>query len=366
GSLDVGSPLYFRRIQVGQVVSYELDQGGGGVTFKVFVNAPYDKHVKVNTRFWHASGIDLTMDASGLRLQTQSMVSILVGGIAFQTLDESGEALPPGGSTTFTLFSSRDEAMKHRDTISQNYVMAFKESVRGLTIGAPVDFRGIAIGEVTDIRMEVDPRTKEINMLVYVRSYPERIRSRTIGQVPSLKENEAFISRLVENGLRAQLKSGNLLTGQLYVALDFFPKAAKARVNWAANPPQFPTAPGSMAELQASITQILNKLEKLPLDETVADVRQTVQTLDATIKDADKMVVRVNAEVVPEVRATLEEARKTLAAAKQVMASDAPLSQDLREVLRELARTAQSLRVFTDYLERHPEALIRGKQEDKP
>ena len=89
-------------------------------------------------------------------------------------------------------------------------------------------------------------------MLVYVRSYPERIRSRTIGQVPSLKENEAFISRLVENGLRAQLKSGNLLTGQLYVALDFFPKAAKARVNWAANPPQFPTAPGSMAELQAS------------------------------------------------------------------------------------------------------------------
>ena len=120
GSLDIGSPLYFRRIQVGQVVSYELDKGGTGVTFTVFVNAPYDKYVKANTRFWNASGIDLTMDASGLKLNTQSLVSILIGGIAFQTLDEEGEAPPTGPNTAFTLFASRDEAMKHRDTISQS------------------------------------------------------------------------------------------------------------------------------------------------------------------------------------------------------------------------------------------------------
>jgi paraquat-inducible protein B len=121
-----------------------------------------------------------------------------------------------------------------------------------------------------------------------------------------------------------------------------------------------------MAELQATVTNILSKLEKLPLDETVADVRQAVQSLDATLKSADKLVQRLNAEVVPEARAALEDARKTLGAAKQTLSADAPLQQDLREALRELARSAQSLRILTDYLDRHPESLLRGKQEDKP
>ena len=366
GSLDIGSPIYFRRIQVGQVVSYELDKGGTGVTFTVFVNAPYDKHVKSNTRFWNASGIDLTMDASGLKLNTESVVSILIGGIAFQTLDEAGEAPPSGPNTAFILFANREEALKHRDTLSQNYLLVFKESVRGLSVGAPVDFRGLIIGEVTGINVEIDPRTKGIDMLVYIRYYPERLRSRAIGALPSLKEHETIITKMVENGLRAQLKSGSLLTGQLFVGLDFFPDAPKAKINWASNPPQLPTTPGSMAELQATLTQIMKKLEKLPLEEVVADLRQTVQTLDATLKSADKMVQRVDAEIVPEVRAALEEARKTLGAAKQTLSADAPLQQDLREALRELARAAQSIRVLTDYLDRHPESLLRGKQEDKP
>ena len=366
GSLDIGSPLYFRRIPVGQVASYELDKGGAGVTFTIFVNAPYDTYVKANTRFWNASGIDLTMDAGGLKLQTQSMVSILVGGIAFQTLDEAGDAPPTGSNTAFTLFSNRDEAMKHRDTLSQSYVLLFKESVRGLTVGAPVDFRGLTVGEVTGIHVEIDTRTKGINMLVDIRYYPERLRSRAVGPLPSIKEHETVFSKMVENGLRAQLKSGNLLTGQLYIGLDFFPDAPKAKINWAANPPQIPTTPGSMVELQASLTQIMKKLEKLPLDEVVGDLRRTVQTLDATLKSADKMVQRVDTELVPEVRITLEEARKALAAAKQTLSADAPLQQDLREALRELARTAVSLRTLTDYLDRHPESLLRGKQEDKP
>ena len=373
GSLDIGSPVYFRRIQVGQVVSYELDKGGTGVTFKVFVAAPYDRYVRANTRFWNASGVDLTMDAGGLKLDTQSLMSILIGGIAFQTLDESGEVPPTGANTAFTLFATRDEAMKNRDTISQSFVMIFKETVRGLSPGAPVDFRGLTVGEVSGIHVAQDARTREVNMLVEMRIYPERLRSRAVGAVPDPKQYRAILNEMIAHGLRAQLKSGNMLTGQLIVTLDFFPNAPKAHVNWATNPPRFPTTPGSLVELQATLMQIAKKLEKLPLDETVADVRKVLQSLDVTVKDADKLVQRMNADVVPEVRMTLEEARKaldegrkTLSAAKQTLSADAPLQQDLRETLRELARTAQSLRVLTDYLERHPESLIRGKQEDKP
>jgi paraquat-inducible protein B len=366
GSLDIGSPLYFRRIQVGQVVSYELDKDGTGVTFKVFVTAPYDRYVRANTRFWHASGVDLTMDANGLKLDTQSLMSILIGGIAFQALDEGGEAAPTGANTAFTLFATRDEAMKNRDTISQSFVMIFKETVRGLSPGASVDFRGLAVGEVSGIHVAHDARSKEVNMLVEMRIYPERLRSRVVGAVPDPKEYSAILNEMVAHGLRAQLTSGNMLTGQLVVALDFFPNASKAKVDWALSPPRFPTTPGSLVELQATLMRIVKKLEKLPLDEVVGDVRQTVQTLDATLKDAAKLVRRVDKDILPEIGMTLEEARKTLGAAKQTLSADAPLQQDLRETLRELSRTAKSLRTLTDYLERHPESLLRGKQEDTP
>jgi paraquat-inducible protein B len=373
GSLDIGSPVYFRRIQVGQVVSYELDKDGTGVTFKVFVAAPYDRYVRANTRFWNASGVDLTMDAGGMKLDTQSLMSILIGGIAFQTLDERGEAPPSSASTTFTLFATRDEAMKNRDTISQSFVMIFKETVRGLSPGAPVDFRGLTVGEVSGIHVAHDARSKEVNMLVEMRIYPERLRTRVVGALPDPKEYSAILNEMVAHGLRAQLKSGNLLTGQLFVALDYFPNVPKATVNWALSPPRFPSTPGSLVELQATLMQIVKKLDKLPLDELVNDVRRTVQTLDATLKDADIMIRKVDKDILPEIGMTLEEARKTLdegrktlSAAKQTLSADAPLQQDLRVTLRELARTAQSLRFLTDYLERHPESLIRGKQEDTP
>ncbi len=366
GSLDIGSPLYFRRIQVGQVISYDLDKGGTGVTFTVFVNAPYDTYVKANTRFWNASGIDLSIDAGGMKLDTQSLVSILVGGIAFQTLNQEGEAPPTGPNSAFTLFANREEAMKNRDSISQSYVLVFKESVRGLIPGAQVDFRGLAIGEVSGIRVEYDSHSRQINMLVDIRLFPERLRSRSSGKIPRAKESHEMINGMVAGGLRAQLKSGNMLTGQLFVALDYFPNAPKAAVVWSTNPPQFPTTPGSLMELQAALDKIFHKIDQLPLGEVLVEVRQAVQSLDTTLKSTDTMVKKVDAEIVPEVKAVLEDARKTLGAAKQTLSADAPLQSDLREALRELAKAAQSLRALTDYLERNPETLIRGKQEEKP
>ena len=365
GSLDIGSPVYFRRVQVGQVIAYELDKDGQGVSFKVFIASPYDKYVKANSRFWNASGIDVTLDANGLKVNTQSLVSLGIGGIAFQTLDEEGQAPSLDPNAMFTLFSNRDDALKHRETLSYTYVLLFKESVRGLSVGAPVDFRGVVVGDVTGIRMEFDPKSKELNMLVEVRTYPERITSRQVGAVKHDPNQPRILTDImVQSGLRAQLKSGNMLTGQLFVSLDFFPNAPKAKINWASNPPQFPTTPSSVAELQATLTHLSQKLEKMPLDEMVVEVRQAVQSLDATLKSADQMLKRVDAEIVPETRAALEEARKTMGAAKQTLSADAPLQQDLRDALRELSRAAQSLRVFTDYLERHPEALIQGKKEN--
>lgn len=387
GSLDVGAPIYFRRVQAGQVVAFELDKEGKGVTLKIFVYAPYDQYVTANTRFWHASGIDFSLDATGLKVDTQSMISILVGGIEFQTPPDSELVPAAERDTVFNLFANRTLALKHPDLVSETYVTVFKDSVRGLSVGAPVDFRGIVIGEVTAINVDFDPVKKEFTIPVEVRIYPDRLRSRLReGSADPRKGVSARerIDGLVEHGFRAQLRTGSLLTGQMYVALDFFPHATKAKVDWTKSPPEVPTVAGGFEELQATLTHIAKTLEKVPFDAVAADLRQVLQGLDRTLKavtpgargaledvrrtlqSADQLVKRLDQEIAPEARSALTEARRTLGVAERTLAADAPLQQDMRETLRELARAAQALRVLADYLERHPEALVRGKNQDLP
>src|SRR5262245_29826554 len=178
GSTDVGTPIYFRRLPVGQVVSTALDKDGQGVSFTIFVQTPYDKFVTENTRFWNASGIDITVDASGLQVRTESLVSILVGGIAFQTEPGLASGPPAPAKTTFTLFSDRTQAFRQIDTIVDSYLLVFDGSVRGLSVGAPVDFRGLNVGEVTRIGISLDPDTLTFHMPVAVKIYPRRLAAR--------------------------------------------------------------------------------------------------------------------------------------------------------------------------------------------
>lgn len=374
GSLNIGSPIFYRHLQVGEVVSRELNPDGETILMRLFVRSPYDKYVRQNTRFWHASGIDFRLDANGVKVNTESLLSVMMGGIAFQTPADFEEYQQAEPNRNFMLFESREVAMKSPDSTVENYRLLFRESVRGLTVGAPVDLRGITVGEVTKIKAEIDPTSKKVAMAVQIRFYPERIkpRSRSTSDQKETIDSRKLLDAMVKQGLRAQLQSGSLLTGQLYVALDFFKDAAQAKINWSGNPPTLPTVNGNMAQLQASLTQIVQKLEKLPLEELAGDARKTVQSLDTTLKSADKLLKNIDTSVVPETRLMMEDVRKTLdgankalAEVKQTMSADAPLQVDLRDTLRELGRAAQSLRVLGDYLERNPEALIRGKKEDQ-
>ena len=387
GSLDTSAPIFYRRFQVGHVIGTELDRDGKGATIRIFVRAPYDQYVKTTSVFWQASGIDLSLSASGVKINTESMVSILLGGIAFQTPQERLEAPPAAANSVYPLFPTKDEALKHAETV-EIYTLVFRESVRGLAVGAPVDLRGVTVGEVTKIDVALNSANSDVSIPVEVQFYPERLRSQSRDRARQARplDSQELLDALVAHGFRAEIKSGSLVTGQLYVALDFFPQAARARIDWKADPPRFPTVPGSMGELQKQLMHIVQKFEKLPVEELGGDARRTVQSLDATLKSAEKLLKNVDASVVPEARSALVEARKsledvrstlgevrstlgdartTLGGANRVLSGDAPLQLDLRDALREMSRAAQSLRVLGDYLEQHPESLIRGKQEDK-
>ena len=370
GSLDIGSPVYFRRVAVGQVVGSELDKDGQGVTFKIFLNAPYDQYVNSNSRFWNASGIDVTMDSTGIKVDTQSLASILIGGIAFETLPGSSPVSPAEADTMFALADSRANALKRPDAISVPAVLLFTDSLRGLAIGAPVEFRGISIGEVKSMDVEFDQAHSEFRFPVGVAIYPQRLLALAPAGSQQIQMDEASRkarwNAMVERGLRGQLRSGSLLTGQLYVSLDFFPNAPKAHVDWTRTPPVLPTVPGVMTEIQETLSHLAKKLQNVPLDQIGTDARIALKTLNRTLESADTLVKRLDADVVPSARSTLDEARRTLTTAERTLNADAPLQQDLRGALRELSRAAQAMRVLADYLERHPESLIQGKKAQKP
>ncbi|AOJ61663.1 mammalian cell entry protein [Burkholderia ubonensis] len=360
GSVDIGSPVYYRRVQVGQVVGFALDKDGTGVTVNVFVNAPYDQYVGMNSRWWQASGVDLRLDSSGFKLNTQSLATVILGGIAFQAPPNQSSGASAPNNMVFHLGSDEADAMREPDGPPLQVVMDFNQSLRGLAVGAPVDFRGIVLGEVTNIGIDYDPKTKNFTMPVTMNLYPERLGRRFRETIESKGEaaRREIIERLVERGLRGQLRTGNLLTSQLYVALDFFPKAPAAKIDSARQPLQLPTVPNELEELQVVVSDIAKKLDKVPFE-------QIGKNLNSTLANADRLFKQLDSQVMPEARDTLSAAKQTFSAAEATLQQDSPLQSDVRGALKELTRTLQSLNALSDYLERHPESLLKGKPGDK-
>ncbi len=361
GSLGIGSPLYYRRIEVGQVVSFALDPDGRGVSLQVFVNAPFDQYVTNSTRFWHASGVDVTLDATGVKVDTASLAAIIAGGIAFQAPPDLPPADAAAPETTFNLVSDRATAMRQADTEVLTMQLYFAESLRGLLPGAPIDFHGIMLGEVKSVDLEFDAESERFRFPVVVDLYPDRLRSKVRGgtmvRPPTEAEEHARLDALVAQGLRAQLRTGNLLTGQLYIALDFFPQAPKAKLDWEQSPPQLPTTQGTFGELQAMVGGLAKKLDAIPID-------RIARELEGTLADARTLLKRLDTDVAPAARDVMGDASRTLRAAQATLATDAPLQADLRDTLQELTRATAAMRDLLDYIQRHPEAFIRGKQED--
>ncbi|MDP9065863.1 MAG: MlaD family protein [Pseudomonadota bacterium] len=369
GSLSVGSTVYYRHIAAGQVVAYSLDPGGASVTIKVFVDKPYDRFVTARTRFWQASGVDMTIDSEGVKLRTESLTSILEGGIAFQGLPSAqpGEAAPVDAA--FTLYTDRERAMRQPDTEVRTFVLYFKGSLRGLSVGAPVDLRGITIGEVKSLAVEYDDDPGTLRFPVEVDIFPQRIRGRPRhvqdaaqrADDSSEAASRALVDSLVAHGMRAELKSGNLLTGQKFIAMDFHGDAPRDQVGWDAHPAVFPTAPGALDDIQDSVGSIAKKLDKIPFDQLTARLVGTLATLDDTMKTANHLVRQIDATVAPQATATLKEAQAAMKNAEEALGKDAPLQSELGTTLLRLSRAAKSVSALVDYLERHPEALLRGK-----
>lgn len=364
GSLDIGSPVYYRKIPVGQVVTYTLNPEGKGVDIEVFIHSPNDAFVTENTRFWNASGIDINVGANGFAVKTESLSTMLVGGIAFRAPDYSPNDVAATDDKDFELFADQQTALAPPNGKAQYMVLRFDQSLRGLKVDAPVEFLGMEIGRVVGINLDFDAKKRSFPLNVGIVIYPQRLGQAYKKMLTEFKHDpndEAAGIRLlgtfVDNGLRAQARSGNLLTGQLYIALDFFPKAEKVAFDATARPVVLPTVPGSLEQLQEKLEAVVDKLNKLPVERIAGN-------LDSNLVELRKGLTQFNAKTLPSVQTTLADVSKTLQSASSTLAEDSPQREKLTETLDELGRMSRSLRELSDYLGRHPESLIRGRPDN--
>lgn len=362
GSLDIGSPVYFRRINVGRVVGYSLDKTGHAVNVDVFVDAPNDQFVTNGTRFWNASGVDFSVNANGLKVRTQSLVSMVVGGVAFESVYSARDANTPAvADTHFELYATEADAKTNPDGEAFPVRMRFNQSIRGLTVGAPIDFSGITLGNVTQINLDLDPVSNRFYSQVDATLYPERL-----GRVyEEMREHASqdgdevggrLLGVMITHGLRAQLRTANLLTGQLYVVLDDFPNAKPVQFKHS-RPVLIPTVPGNLDQLQQQVSNIVTKIDKIPFD-TISE------SLRATLASTSKLMTRLDEQVAPQAQDLLKQARESLSNLNALLASDASLPVNAEKAMQELSRAARSLRALADFLQTNPESLLRGRGED--
>ncbi len=380
GSLDVGSGVYYRQIQVGEVTGYHLDSDGRSVLINVFINAPWDQLIRRNSRFWNASGLDLKLTADGVSLNLESLTTLLTGGIAVDTPLNLEAGDPTVGGEHFALLPDK-ESLEHKPySQTDYYVLYFDRSIRGLAVNAPVEFRGIKVGEVVDIDLQMDHRTLEVKIPVLIALHPD-----IITVTGKIDDTDLVLDTLIERGLRAQLAPGNLLTGQLYVDIDFHEDVPPAQIITDGPFRVFPTVPGALEKITRNVTDLLNKVDEIPFVEIVRDLGDTIAELKKILRSRESKQAladlrrllantsEISAQLNRTVPAlsrriddTLGQMHKTLQSADATLSEDSPLVYDLRRLIDQLSSAINSFEALTDYLERHPDALLYGKPEDMP
>jgi len=378
GSIEIGSPVYYRQMKAGQVTNFQLSDDGRRFTIRVFVNAPFDQFVYRNTRFWESSGWEMSLDSEGVSLNTESLVSLLIGGIVFDVTRNRAPGLVAPDENLFLLYSSRQAAEETLYAVKRRWLLLFNESVAGLQSGAPVVIRGIPIGKVLDVQLDLDLERLDIRIPVLIEVYPEQIDPQ-YAESESEAERRRRLDQLVAKGFRGQLKTSSLLTGKQVVSFDMFADAAPAKIRWDGPDPYpvLPTVGTPIEEIGTKLAAVVAKIEKLPIEEIGRDLRaamkstrqltaspelkKAIANLNSTLAETRMLMADFRSKVSPLMSETLNQARSSLAAAETALQPEAPLQSNLNEALLQLSLAARALRSLVDTLDRNPESLIRGK-----
>lgn len=311
GSVDTGSPIYYQGLLAGEVLGYELGNDRKSTYVHTFIKDPFDQLIRGNTNFWNVSGINVSMGADGFKVQTESIQSMLFGGIAFESPETLEQATTDIDKLVFTLHESYESIKKHAYTKKIKFIMFFDSSIRGLNLGAPVEFKGIKVGTVLDVRLEFDSGSNSFRIPVLIEIEPQRIIERGNQE---MDQSHQALQRLVKRGLRARLQTGSLLTSQLFVELDMHP-GSPINLSGSDTPyPELPTLPTSnFGAITQSAEDLLAKLNAVDIKEVTSVLIDTIKTANKTMHNADKAIESANTLIgTPGIPEAIENIRITL------------------------------------------------------
>jgi paraquat-inducible protein B len=386
GSLNLGSPVMYRDLEVGEILGWDVGEMARHMTIHVFVRSPFDKYVHDNSRFWNASGASVSLSAAGVKLQIESLRAVVLGGIAFETPEDPKFNEESAVNQEFGLFPTKDVADASIYKRSVPFVANFTGSVSGLAAGAPVMLRGLKIGEVSSVSLVYDRAADSVVVPVHFTLEPDRIARLDL---PTDGDLDARMQQLVRRGLRVKLESGNLLTGQKQLAMDIYadPGNPPATLRKEGDDYVVPVLGGSADDVATAAGNLVNRISAIPfesigqnLNQTLAgasalvndkQIAQSITALRATLASTQQMVNNLNngitpvARRLPAISAELEDAvshaNKLIGSVDSGYGGDSQFSRDVTRLMMQLSDASRSIRVLADLLSRHPEALIRGR-----
>jgi paraquat-inducible protein B len=354
GSLDTGSPVFYRDVQVGEVLGYDLGNGLGPVKVTVFVHSPWDDLVKSHSHFYNSSGISASLQGGGFHIEFQSLQAIVSGGVTFDLPQEADNDPASPNGAVFPLYASADEAEAAGYQTNVKVVAYFETSASGLVKGAPVDILGIQVGQVTDVKLLVDPRTGAAKVRVAMDLQPERVVGRG-GLKGGEPEPEAVMANMVNQGVRAELDTGSFITGQKIITLAKVPGAGRASVTEEGDALVLPTTTAGLDNVLANLSDISTKLDKIPFQQIGNNVNRLLVTTNHTVQSTN---VKATLQALTQ---TLQTADATLESVNQDYGNDSDFQRNIVQLLQQANDTLQSVKQLTDYLDRHPQSLVFGR-----
>ena len=363
--LDIGAPVVYESLPVGQVESVHFDPETRRTDYTVFIGHPNDTLINARSRFWLDSGIRLRTDGGGFQLDSAPLGALISGAIAFSTPDKTAKAAAEGQQ--FELYANRAAADSLPGERAIYYTAFFKQSVRGLAAGSPVEYKGLRVGSVADVPYFAPGDSLKLfsDGLIPVRL---RIEPHLIEKNADHESREYWQNALqtaFARGLTASLAADNLILGSKMIELADNGSGAplKPAAEYAGIPVIATRSGGGLDDLQNQLSALLDKLNRLPLDKTVGELNGSLAELKHTLKSANSLLAKPQTQAIPaELNQTLAELRQTL----RGVSPASPVYHDVQDTLRRIDRTLGDAQPLLDTLKEKPNSLIFNQNSKDP
>jgi len=368
GHVSIGSHIYFRQIRVGEVTDYELAKNFEHVDMNIFIRAPYDKLIHTSTNFWNVSGFGFSLGAQGIKANVGSLASIINGGIEFEDTAgiSSRNKAEPGH--VFYLHPNKDSITEPRFSIKYFYLMRFASSVRGLNVGAPVEHKGIKVGEVIDVNLNTE-EVSDKNLYVYVAIEPQRFDPNASTTQEDVDER---LDTMIVSGLRGVISTSSLITGAKFIDLTFSEDLDDASLIRSENYAEIPTIEESSQKVVEQASLLVEKLNSIPYEKIGNDLAASLTSLKSmlTSLENNKTVDKIDTTIsqleltLASANTAMDQASKSLEDLSKTISPDSEIQYELNTMLRSVSQAAKSLEKLTDDLAQNPNALIFGSKND--